>query len=77
MESLIILTEGILQAQKFIDYFPRSYRHTDADGTVVVVPCSDPLAYAQEAAGMMGKTIRAYGIDKEGKKYSLLREKAS
>ena len=76
METLIIRVKDIFEAEKLIKYFRSSYRSTDSEGMIVVIPCSDPLAYGKEAAGLMGKTVQAYGIDKAGIKYSLLKLEA-
>jgi hypothetical protein len=76
-KTLAILVDNIFDAQVFIDYFPRSYRSNDGTQMLVIVPCNDPLAYGKEACRLTSKnTVRAYGINEAGKRYSLLKEEA-
>lgn len=70
-DYLIVRVKDAFEAQRLIDYFPRSYRSKDDVGMTVVIPCSQPLAYGQEAAGIMGGQVTAYGMKADGTKFRL------
>lgn len=75
MEYAIVGVKNHIESQKIIDYLnkfnPMAYGSKDERGLTVVIPCSNPLAYAQEVAGIMGGSIRAYGMKIDGTKFKL------
>jgi hypothetical protein len=76
VRHLIVRVSDIFEAQTLIDYFnkfsARAYRSSDDKGMTVVLPCDDPLEMGRDAAGRLGREIRAYGMMSDGTKYSLL-----